>query len=114
MPDMWVDVQHGCVQAERSQHTIYTHGSVGRAGVHEALAGGVGGREVGADERLQHRVAAERLHADVVRVRHHVAARREVRPPVVPASACHVWLLHAIEGQASRHCAHEKTLCACP
>ena len=61
--------------------------AVGGAGVHEALAGGVRGREVGADEGLQHTVPAEGLHADIVRVRHDVAARREVRPPVVPAIA---------------------------
>ena len=61
--------------------------AVGGAGVHKALAGGVGGGEVGADEGLQDAVPAEGLHADVVRVRHDVAARREVRPPVVPAAA---------------------------
>lgn len=67
--------------------TIDAHGAVGGAGVDVALSRGVRGGEVRANERLQHRVAAEGLHAHVLWVGHYVAARREVRPPVIPARA---------------------------
>ena len=65
--------------------TINADGAVGRAGVDEALPRGVGGGKVRADEGLQHRVAPEGLHADVVRVGDYVTARREIRPSVIPA-----------------------------
>ena len=63
------------------------------------------GREVGADQRLQHLVAAEGLHADVMGVWHHITQSWEVRPPVVPApgaksGSCFArrsWVLHASE-----------------
>ncbi len=71
---------------EKLQPTIYACGTVRIASVHKALAGGVGGREVGADQRLQHLVAAEGLHADVMGVWHHITQCWEICPPVVPAS----------------------------
>lgn len=71
--------------AERQAHTPDVDGAGVAAAIDVALAGGVGGGEVGTDEGLQHAVALKSGHAAIMRVPHIPVAAWVVHPPVVPA-----------------------------